>query len=133
MKCTQYWPEKEGQTKWYGEIQVDFLREQNCGSYILRMFSLKHEVKTSRITKVYHMQTNFYGSEHICEIEMQTFPACLAVTQLGEALQQKWMSLNFFVLGDSVGLLKSNRQARAFIQECSWAYPWMYRLWRKLV
>ena len=89
MKCTQYWPEKEGQTKWYGEIQVDFLREQNCGSYILRMFSLKHEVKTSRITKVYHMQTNFYGSEHICEIEMQTFPACLAVTQLGEALQQK--------------------------------------------
>ena len=92
MKCTQYWPEKEGQTKWYGEIQVDFLREQNCGSYILRMFSLKHEVKTSCITKVYHMQTNFYGSEHICEIEMQTFPACLAVTQLGDALQQKRMS-----------------------------------------
>lgn len=44
IKCTQYWPDKEGQTKWYGEIQVDFLKEHPCGSYILRMFSLKREV-----------------------------------------------------------------------------------------
>ena len=44
IKCTQYWPDKEGQSKWYGEIQVDFLKEHPCGSYVLRMFSLKREV-----------------------------------------------------------------------------------------
>lgn len=50
IKCAQYWPEREGSTKQYGEIDVELMKEVDHGIYILRMFSLRQEDKEHVVT-----------------------------------------------------------------------------------